>query len=158
MNKIDESVRNRLVRALHKSTDIEKAVSSAAERLYCEPDLFGYSCKNCPLGGNIGGGEHCEGVAAIQLYQYLLQGVSPLEGFCTEYEEPLNTDEYEIIHKKFVQTLYGGIKIIVDDLFICTCKKCGEIVDVPFYAKLNQINFDLGYVRAMRDSAALSEN
>ena len=33
----------------------------------------------------------------------------------------------------------------------CICKKCGEIVDVPFYAKLNQINFDLGYNAALQE-------
>lgn len=146
MNIIDETVRNRLTRILHERTDVEKAVASAAERLHCEPSLFDYGCKNCPLGG-----EHCEGVAAIQLYQYLLYGVSPFEGFCTEYEIPLSPDEYEVKHKTHIETTYGGVNIVVEDLFVCICKKCGEIVDVPFYAKLNQINFDLGYSAASQE-------
>lgn len=148
MNNVNEIVRNRLLRILHERTDIEKAVASAAERLYCEPDFFGYSCKTCPLGGSIVGGQHCEAVAAIQLYQYLLQGVSPFEGFCTECEIPLNPDEYEVKHKSHIKSVYGGMNIVIEDLFVCTCKECGEIVDVPFYAKLNQINFDLGYAAA----------
>ena len=151
MDKIEKSIRNRLTRILHNKTDVENAVASAAERLYCEPDLFGYSCKECPLGGSIAGGAHCEGIAAIQLYQYLLQGVSPFEGFCTEQEVPLSPDEYEVIHKSHIKSTYGGINILIEDLFVCICKKCGEIVDVPFYAKLNQINFDLGYNAALQE-------
>lgn len=136
MNIISDCVRNRLTRILHKKTDVEKAVASAAERLHHEPHLF--SCD-------------CEGIAAIQLYQYLLQGVSPFEGFCTECEISLGPDEYEVKHKTHIETIYGGVNIVVEDLFVCTCKKCGEIVDVPFFAKLNQINFDLGYNAALQE-------
>ena len=151
MNNIEESIRNRLVRILHNKTDVENAVVSAAERLYCEPDLFGYSCKECPLGGSIVGGQYCQGIAAIQLYKYLLQGVSPFEGFCPECEVPLNPDEYEVIHKSHIKSVYGGTNILIEDLFVCICKECGAIIDVPFYAKLNQINFDLGYNAALQE-------
>lgn len=133
---------SRLARILHERMDVEKAVASAAERLYCKT----FGCSYYSLGK-----EHCEGVAAIQLYQYLLQGVSPFEGFCTENEVPLSPDEYEVKHKSDIETVYGGLNIVIEDLFVCICKKCGEIVDVPFYAKLNQINFDLGYAAALKE-------
>lgn len=55
--------------------------------------------------------------------------------FCTECEKPM---DYIVRVKHNVSRLVGGKIVVMKNLYICTCKNCGNIITVREYEEKNE--------------------